>query len=153
MQRKLHQNCFQQPRIEQSFSFHWCAPWYNKHKNANFGLSNLWAVAKYKQLWKTRMLGSIVSNLASPTACVLIHLFAILIYHSPITNKFLGVLINVLLKFIFTDSLSTLLSQIRYNLFSSTVLSWQGVGGWSFQHRGGSCHGQTDHQMTSQSDL
>ncbi len=95
---------------------------------------------------ETRMLGSIVSRLASPTACVLIHLFAILICHSPITNKFLGVLINILLKFIFTDSLSTLSSQIRCNLFSSTVLSWQGVGGWSIQHRGGGP--ATDRQTT-----
>ncbi len=90
------------------------------------------------------MLGSIVLHLASPTTCVLtllvhLHLFTILICHSPITNKFFF-LINVLLKFMFTDSLSTLPSQTRCNLFSSTVLSWQGIGGGQF-NTGRSCYG------------
>ena len=74
--------------------------------------------------------------------CSLYKLFSLIcnpnlsLYHSPITNKFF-LHPNLCPTLVHLHYLSILTSQIRCNLFSSVVLSWQGGRGWSIQPRGG----------------
>ena len=109
----------------------------------------------WKPFWKLECLvASIVWCLALP-ACVLtpqvhLHLFAILIYHSITLSSqrsFFFWHSNLCPTYVHLHHLSILTSQIRCNLFSSAVLSWQGGRGVVNSTQGGSCHGWTDRPL------